>query len=83
MEYQIHLIIEKRHLINWGYKISAINQMPAQMLSEEQYLAVMSVLYALLPKGGIYSKKAVKKAYQQAYRKLPNYLEVVDAVLSH
>lgn len=75
---QAHHILEVRHLRAWGFSAAEIAAAPAQVLTQAEHAVVSAELSTLLPTGVRYTREAVWRAYQIAYRNYPQYLQAIE-----
>lgn len=77
---QAHHLVERRHLIRWGYSARQIAEAPAQVLSQSEHQAISRALQEALPTRRSYTRDAVWRAYQKVYAEYPQYLKSIQHI---
>ena len=76
-ELQAYHLVEQRHF-DWGVLGGNKHDVPGVVLSRDEHQEVTNRLRELLPYGEPHSKSDVYRAYQEAYRARPGWLEAVE-----
>lgn len=79
---QAHHILEARHLRAWGASARQVREVPAQVLSRQEHVAITAALRRALPFGVRYSRGQVWRAYERVYAQYPSYLRSISHYFS-